>query len=94
MYNRLYESIHKKCNEFRKREYLYWIRIGCWLDPKNDSWLKIIAKIIANIISKYGIDKGYIRPEQYGFRNREECISPYTTLRIICQRRKFDIWYI
>jgi len=52
--------------------------------------LKIIAKIIANRTSKYGIDEGFIRPEQYGFRNREECISLYTTLRIICQRRKFE----
>ena len=41
--------------------------------------LKIISKIIANRISKYGIDNGFIRPEQYGFRNREECISLYTT---------------
>jgi len=52
--------------------------------------LKIRAKIIANRISKYGIDEGFKRPEQYGFRNREECISLYTTLRIICQRRKFE----
>jgi len=36
-YNRLYESIHKKCDEFRKKEYLYWIKIGCLLAPKNDS---------------------------------------------------------
>jgi len=30
-YNRLYESIHKKCKEFRKKkeEYLYWIKVGC-----------------------------------------------------------------
>ena len=29
-YNRLCESIHKKYNEFRKKkEYLYWIKIGC-----------------------------------------------------------------
>ena len=53
--------------------------------------LKIIAKIIANRISKYGIDKRLIRPEQFAFRNREECIIIlYTILRIICQRRKFE----
>ena len=40
--------------------------------------LKIITKIIANRIPKYGIDKGFIRPEQYGFRNIEEYISLYT----------------
>jgi len=45
---------------------------------------------MANRISKYGIDEGFIRPEQYRFRNREECINLYTTLRIICQRRKFE----
>ena len=49
-----------------------------------------MAKIIVNRISKYGIDEGFIRSKQYGFRNREECISLYTTLRIIYQRRKFE----
>jgi len=34
-----------------------------------------VAKIIANRLSKYGIDKEFIRPEGYGFRNREDCIS-------------------
>jgi len=34
--------------------------------------LKIVAKIIANRIFKYGIDQGCIRLEQYGFRNREK----------------------
>jgi len=31
--------------------------------------LKIKAKVIANRISKDGINKGFIKPEQYGFRN-------------------------
>jgi len=49
-YNRLCESIHKKCNEFRKKEYLYWIKIGCSLALKKDSrktwkWVKKNAKI-------------------------------------------------
>jgi len=30
-YNRLCESIPKKCNKFRKKEYLYWIKIRCSL---------------------------------------------------------------
>ena len=49
-YNRLCESIHKKCNEFKKKEYLYWIKIGCSLALKKDSrkawkWVKKNAKI-------------------------------------------------
>jgi len=36
-YNRLCESIHNKCNEFRKKEYLYWIKIGYSLDLKNNN---------------------------------------------------------
>jgi hypothetical protein len=40
------------------------------------------------------IDKGFMRPEQDGFRNWEEGISPYPILRIICQNRKFEKqWY-
>ena len=44
------KSIHKKCNEFRKKEYLYWIKIGCLLALKKDSrkawkWVKKNAKI-------------------------------------------------
>ena len=41
-------------------------------------------------ISKYGINKGSIRPEQSGFRNRKECISLYPSLRIIFQRPNFE----
>jgi len=44
---------------------------------------------MANRISKYGIDKGFIRPE-HGFRNRDEYINLYTSLRIIYQKRKFE----
>ena len=57
----------------------------------NNGFKNYSKKIIADRISKYGIDEGFTRPEQYRFRNREECISLfYTTLRIICQRRKFE----
>jgi hypothetical protein len=52
--------------------------------------LKIVAKIIANRISKYGIDKGFIKQEQFGFHNKEEYISIYTLLIIICQRQKIE----
>jgi len=37
-YNRLCELIHKKYNEFRKKEYLYWIKIWMFFSSfKNDS---------------------------------------------------------
>jgi hypothetical protein len=36
--------------------------------PHINNVLKIVAKIISNRISKYGIDKGFIRQEQFGFR--------------------------
>ena len=80
--NVLIVSIHIKddpsdCNNYRV------------ISPINNG-LKIMAKIIANRISKYGIDNGFIIPEQCGFRNRKERISLYTTLIIICQRRKFE----
>ena len=51
--------------------------------------LKIITKIITNRISKYAFSHNFIRPEQFGFRNREECISLFISIREICQRRKF-----
>ena len=51
--------------------------------------LKILSKIVTNRISDYALSHGYIRPEQFGFRNKEECISLYISIREICQRRKF-----
>ena len=50
-----------------------------------------MEKVISSRIFKYGIDKGFIRLEQFGFRNREECIKLYTSLKIIRQRRKYKI---
>eukprot|EP00833_Pecoramyces_ruminatium_P002775 jgi/Orpsp1_1/1176807/evm.model.c7180000059111.1 len=41
------------------------------------------------LISRYAFTHNYIRPEQFGFRNHEECISLYISIREICQRRKF-----
>ena len=39
--------------------------------------LKIISKIVTNRIAKYALDHKFVRPEQFGFRNKEECISLY-----------------
>ena len=52
--------------------------------------LKIISKIITDRISTYALSHNFIRPEQFGFRNREECISLFISVREICQRRKFQ----
>jgi len=40
--------------------------------------------------AKYALEHKFIRPEQFGFRNKEECISLYISIREICQRRKFQ----
>ena len=66
-------SIHKKgdlsdCNNYRGISLI------------NNELKIIVKKIIANRISKYGMDKGFISQGQYGFRNREECVSLYTSL--------------
>ncbi|OUM68840.1 hypothetical protein PIROE2DRAFT_3359 [Piromyces sp. E2] len=37
--------------------------------------IKVLSKIVATKISKCGIEKKVIRPEQFGFRNKEECSS-------------------
>ena len=51
--------------------------------------LKILSKIVTKRISDYSFSNGIIRPEQFGFRNKEECISLFVSIREICQRRKF-----
>ena len=48
--------------------------------------LKIILEIVTNRIAKYAFEYKFVRPEQFGFRNKEECISLYISIREICQR--------
>eukprot|EP00833_Pecoramyces_ruminatium_P001771 jgi/Orpsp1_1/1175803/evm.model.c7180000055260.1 len=43
--------------------------------------LKIISKIVTDRISKYALSHNFIRPEQFGFRNHEECISLFISIR-------------
>jgi len=47
-YVKLSDIIFKKCNHFRKLEYLHWIKIDCQLAINNDSrkWWKWIKKNI------------------------------------------------
>ena len=52
--------------------------------------LKIISKIGTNRIAKYAFEHKFVRLEQFGFRNKEEFISLYISVRKICQRRKFQ----
>ncbi len=50
--------------------------------------IKLITKIITTRISNYGLQNNFIRPEQFGFRNKEESVSLFITIREICQRRQ------
>jgi len=52
--------------------------------------IKLITKVITNRISEYWLKHSFIRPEQFGFCNKEECVNLYISLREICQRRKFN----
>ena len=47
-YVKLSDIIRKKCNHFRKLDYLHWIKIGCQLAINKDSrkWWKWIKKNI------------------------------------------------
>jgi len=50
--------------------------------------IKIISKIVTTRISTYAYKNNFIRPEQFGFRNKEECISLFVSIRTICQTRQ------
>jgi len=52
--------------------------------------IKILSKIVATRILTYCNDNNIIRPEQYGFRRKEECISLFISIREICLRRHFS----
>jgi len=77
-YNRMCKIIHHMFNMYRKAEYQHWINNG----------IKLISKIVSKRISVYGLKNNFIRPEQFGFRNKEEGVSLFISIREICQRRK------
>ena len=52
--------------------------------------IKLISKIVSKRISEYGLKNNFIRSEQFGFRNKEESVSLFISIREICQRRKND----
>jgi len=52
--------------------------------------IKILSKLVATRILRYFNDNNIIRPEQYGFRSRKECISLFISIREICLRRHFS----
>ena len=52
--------------------------------------IKLISKIVSERISEYGLKNNFIRPEQFGFCTKEECVSLFISIREICQRRKND----
>jgi len=51
--------------------------------------IKLITKILTKRISEYGLSNNFIRPEQFSFRTKEECISLFISMREICQRRQY-----
>jgi len=52
--------------------------------------IKLISKILATRISEYGLENNFIRPEQFGFRKKEECISLFISIHDICRRRQLN----
>ena len=43
--------------------------------------IKLISKIVSKRISEYGLKNHFIRPEQFGFRNKEESVSFFISIR-------------
>jgi hypothetical protein len=52
--------------------------------------LKILSIIVTKRILGYTFSHEIIRPEQLGFRNKEECISLFVLIHEIFQNRKFN----
>jgi len=52
--------------------------------------IKLISKILATRISEYGLENNFIRPEQFSFRKKEECISIFISIQDICRRRQLN----
>lgn len=52
--------------------------------------LNFLIKIVTTKITDYGLNNNLIRPEQFGFRNKEESVSLFISIKEICQRRQFD----
>jgi len=52
--------------------------------------IKLITKIVTTRISEYGLRNNFIRPEQFGFCNKEESVRLFISIREICQRRQND----
>ena len=50
--------------------------------------VKILCKIMANRIQRAVEERHFLRPEQFGFRRKEECASLYIAVLETCQRRK------
>jgi len=50
--------------------------------------IKLISEIVSKRTSEYGLKNNFIRPEQFGFRYKEEYVSLFISIREICQRRK------
>ena len=75
-------SIPKKGDLFDYNNY-------CGISLINDG-IKLISKIVASRIFRYGLENNFIRPEQFGFRNKEECISLFISIHEICCRRQLD----
>jgi hypothetical protein len=49
-----------------------------------------LSQIISKRISDYDFSYRIIRLEQFGFRNKEECINLFVSIHKIYKRRKFN----
>jgi len=46
-----------------------------------------MSKIVTKKISDYVFSHGIIKPEQFGLRNKKECISLFISIHEICQKK-------